>query len=164
MQYLREVPNSIRFLDERVKELAYKILAIDTLNGWLDGLLIQEIMCRMPNLETKTIKNGGFKRGDSSMGSAGLIEERVDDLDSSKNEMFKIVTKLSEDVKAALDVVRIEMADISAIVNVVVRVVENLAPSWRTTRPNKVKFPEPKPFSRARDAKALENYIFDLEQ
>ena len=75
-----------------------------------------------------------------------------------------MVTELFEDVKAALDVVRVEMSDISAKVNVVVRAVENLDPARRTTRPNKVKLPEPKPFSGARDAKSLENYIFDLEQ
>ena len=78
--------------------------------------------------------------------------------------MFQMVIELSEDVKAALDVVRVEMADISARVNVTVRAVENQTPTRRTTRPNKVKLLEPKPFSGARDAKALENYIFDIEQ
>ena len=74
-----------------------------------------------------------------------------------------MVTKLSDDVKAALEVVRVEMANISVRVNVV-RAVENQTPTWRTTRPNKVKLTEPKPFSVAHDAKALKNYIFDLEQ
>ena len=97
-------------------------------------------------------------------GSTGLIEEWVDELDSSQKAMFQMVIELSEDVKAALDVVRVEMADISARVNVTVRAVENQTPTRRTTRPNKVKLLEPKPFSGARDAKALENYIFDIEQ
>ena len=44
MQYLWEVPDSIRFLDERVKELVDKTLAIDGIKGRLDGLPIQEIM------------------------------------------------------------------------------------------------------------------------
>ena len=164
MQYLREVPDSIRFLDEWVKELADKTLAVNVIKGRLDGLPIPKIVYRMENLETKTTKNGGFERGDTSTGSAGLIEERVDGLDSSQKAMFQMVTELYEDVKAALDVVRVEVADISTKVNVVVRVVENQTPTRRTTRPNKVKLPEPKPFFGARDAKALENYIFDLEQ
>ena len=50
MQYLQEVLDSIRYLDERVKELADKTLAIDTIMGQLDGLPIQEIMYRMDNL------------------------------------------------------------------------------------------------------------------
>ena len=127
MQYLWEVPNSIRFLDERVKELADKTLAVDTIKGRLDELPIQEIMYRMENLEIKTTKNGGFERGDSSTGSTGLIEERVDGLDSSQKAMFQMVIELSEDVKVALDVVRVEMADISARVNVAVRTVENFS-------------------------------------
>ena len=75
-----------------------------------------------------------------------------------------MVTKLSDNVKAAVDVARVEMADISTRVNVVVRAVENQTPTRKTTRPNKVKLPEPKPFFGTRDAKALENYIFDLKQ
>ena len=74
-----------------------------------------------------------------------------------------MVIEQFEDVKVALDVVKVEMADISARVNVAVRAVDNQAPTQRTMRPNKVKLLEPKPFSRARDAKAQENYIFDLE-
>ena len=88
IRYLWEVPDSIRFLDERAKELADKSLTIDTIKGWLDGLPIQEIMYRMENLETKTTKNGGFERGDNSIGFACFIEERVDDLDNSQKVMF----------------------------------------------------------------------------
>ena len=117
----------------------------------------------MKKLETKTTKNGGFERVDSSTGSACLIEEQVDGLGRSQKTTFQMVTKLSEDVKATLDVVRVEMADISTRVNVVVKAVENQAPTRRTTRPNKVNLPEPKLFFGAQDAKALENYIFDLE-
>ena len=40
-----------------------------------------------------------------------------------------MVTELSEDVKAALDVVRVEMADVSARVNIAIKAVENLAPT-----------------------------------
>ena len=61
MQYLLEVPDSIRFLDERVKELADKTLAVDAIKGRLDELPIQEIMYQMDNLETKTTKNDGFE-------------------------------------------------------------------------------------------------------
>ena len=47
--------------------------------------------------------------------------------------MFQMVAELSDDVRANLDVVRVEMADISARVNVVVRAVENQTPTRRTT-------------------------------
>ena len=81
---------------------------------------------------------------------------------NSQKVMFQMVTELSEDVKATTDIVRLEMTDISAIVNFVVRAVENQGPTRRTTRPNKIKLPEPKPFFGARDSKALENYILTL--
>ncbi|KAA0031687.1 uncharacterized protein E5676_scaffold409G00190 [Cucumis melo var. makuwa] len=44
------------------------------------------------------------------------------------------------------------------------RAMENQAPAGGAISVSKVKIPEPKPFCGARDAKALENYIFDLEQ
>ncbi|TYK02736.1 senescence-specific cysteine protease sag39 [Cucumis melo var. makuwa] len=41
---------------------------------------------------------------------------------------------------------------------------ENQAPTARAILISRIKISEPKPFCRARDAKALENYIFYLEQ
>ncbi|KAA0048768.1 uncharacterized protein E5676_scaffold172G00590 [Cucumis melo var. makuwa] len=44
------------------------------------------------------------------------------------------------------------------------RAMENQAPTGGAISVSKVKIPEPKPFCGARDVKALENFIFDLEQ
>ncbi|KAA0057353.1 uncharacterized protein E5676_scaffold216G00080 [Cucumis melo var. makuwa] len=44
------------------------------------------------------------------------------------------------------------------------RAMTNQAPAGGAIPVSRVKIPEPKPFYGARDAKALENYIFDLEQ
>ncbi|KAA0046932.1 senescence-specific cysteine protease sag39 [Cucumis melo var. makuwa] len=44
------------------------------------------------------------------------------------------------------------------------RAMVNQAPAGGSIPVSRVKIPEPKPFCGARDAKALENYIFDLEQ
>ncbi|KAA0066691.1 senescence-specific cysteine protease sag39 [Cucumis melo var. makuwa] len=44
------------------------------------------------------------------------------------------------------------------------RVIANQAPTGGAIPVSRVKIPEPKPFCGARDAKALENYIFDLKQ
>ncbi|KAA0039569.1 senescence-specific cysteine protease sag39 [Cucumis melo var. makuwa] len=42
--------------------------------------------------------------------------------------------------------------------------IANQAPAGGAISVSKVKILEPKPFCGARDAKALENYIFDLEE
>ncbi|KAA0053474.1 uncharacterized protein E6C27_scaffold190G00220 [Cucumis melo var. makuwa] len=44
------------------------------------------------------------------------------------------------------------------------RAMENQAPAGGAISVSRMKIPEPKPFCGSRDTKALENYIFDLEQ
>ncbi|KAA0065559.1 uncharacterized protein E5676_scaffold1212G00220 [Cucumis melo var. makuwa] len=44
------------------------------------------------------------------------------------------------------------------------RAIANQSPTGGAIPVSRVKIPEPKPFCGARDAKALENYIFDLDQ
>ena len=86
-------------------------------------------MYRMENLETKTTKTDGFERGDNSTSSTLLAWLRSE---SWLRQLPKVDVsdghELSEDVKD-LDLVRVEMVDISARVNVVVRAVENQEPT-----------------------------------
>ena len=93
----------------------------------------------------KNHKDWCFRAGRQLNKLCCLIEEQVDGLDSSQKVLFHMVTKLSEDVKATLDVVKTEMEDISARVNLAIRAVENQTPIGRTTRPNKVKVSKPIP-------------------
>ncbi|KAA0040334.1 uncharacterized protein E5676_scaffold142G004340 [Cucumis melo var. makuwa] len=138
MLYLVEVPDSIRYLESRLDEISKKTNMIDAVAGRVEGFLIQELMARVNSLETNINigRTVKYERGDSSTGSVVHIEERVQELDSSQKTLLEMINGMSEDFRATLDVVRNEIADI----------------------------PEPKPFCGARDAKALENYIFDLEQ
>ncbi|KAA0043569.1 senescence-specific cysteine protease sag39 [Cucumis melo var. makuwa] len=71
---------------------------------------------------------------------------------------------MSEDFRATLDVVRNEIADVNTRLSLTMRAMANQVPVGGTVPVTKVKVPEPKPFYGVRDAKALENFIFDLEQ
>ncbi|KAA0063481.1 uncharacterized protein E5676_scaffold668G00010 [Cucumis melo var. makuwa] len=103
-------------------------------------------------------------RGDSSSGFAAHMEERVNELDSSQKTLLEMINGMSEDFRVTLDVVRNEIADVNVRLNLTMRAVANQAPAGGAISVSKVKIPEPKSFCGARDAKALENYIFDLEQ
>jgi len=164
MLYLREVPDALRFLETRVQEISEKADGIDAVAGRLDGMPVKELMLRVETLETKAARPSSFERGDSSSNSVAHMEERVEELDSSQKAIIQMVTDLSEDFRAALDVVRTEIADVSTRVNLTMRAVGNQAPAGGVVQLNRVKIPEPKPFCGARDAKALENFIFDMEQ
>ncbi|KAA0051406.1 uncharacterized protein E6C27_scaffold55G001490 [Cucumis melo var. makuwa] len=69
-----------------------------------------------------------------------------------------------KDFRATLDVVRNEIADVNTRLNLTMRATANQVSVGGAVPVTKGKVPEPKPFCELRDAKALENFIFDLEQ
>ncbi|TYK18538.1 polyprotein [Cucumis melo var. makuwa] len=71
---------------------------------------------------------------------------------------------MSKDFRATLDVVRNEIVDVNARLNLTMRAIANQALTGGTILVSTVKISEPKSFCGERDAKTLENYIFDLEQ
>ncbi|KAA0061814.1 Asp_protease_2 domain-containing protein [Cucumis melo var. makuwa] len=75
-----------------------------------------------------------------------------------------MINGMSEDFRVTLNVVRNEIADVNARLNLTMRAMANQAPAEGAILVSRVKIPKPKPFCGARDANALENYIFDLEQ
>ncbi|KAA0034901.1 uncharacterized protein E6C27_scaffold103G00290 [Cucumis melo var. makuwa] len=139
MLYLAKVSNSIRYLEYRLEEIYEKVGIIDAVAGRVEGLPIQELLARVDTLEANTNvrRTVNYERGDSLSGFITHMEERVSELDSSQKTLLEMINDMSEDFRATLDV-RNEIAD--------------------------VKVPELRPFCRVRDAKALENFIFDLEQ
>ncbi|KAA0050163.1 uncharacterized protein E6C27_scaffold675G001960 [Cucumis melo var. makuwa] len=166
MLYLVEVPDSIRYLESRLDEISEKTDAIDAVAGCVEALLIQELLARVDTLETNISirRTVNYERGDSSSGFVTHMEERVSELDSSQKTLLEMINGMSEDFKVTLDVVRNEIADVNARLNLTMRTMANQAPAGGAISVSKVKIPEPKTFCGTRDAKALENYIFDLKQ
>ncbi|KAA0046219.1 uncharacterized protein E6C27_scaffold284G00070 [Cucumis melo var. makuwa] len=164
MLYLVKVPDSIRFLESRLEEIAEKTDMIDAVAGRVEGLPIQELLARVDTLEGIVGRTGSHERGDSSTGSVAHIEERVQELDSSQKTLLEMINGMLEDFRATLDVFRNEIANVNARLSLTIRAMANQAPAGGVIPVSRVNIPEPKPFCGARDAKALENYIFDLEQ
>jgi len=95
MLYLIEVPDSVRFLEYRLDEIAAKADTIDAVAGRLDGMPVQELMMRVETLEDKVTRPCGFERGDSLSGSVAHMEERVENLDN----ILKKAQRISKCVK-----------------------------------------------------------------
>ncbi|TYJ96946.1 uncharacterized protein E5676_scaffold220G00560 [Cucumis melo var. makuwa] len=129
----------------------------------VEGLLIQELLARVDTLEGNVGRTGSHERRDSSTGSVH-IEERVQELDSSKKKLLEMINGMWDDFRATLDVVRSEIADMNARLELTMRAMANQVPARGAILVSRAKIAEPKPFCRVRDTKALENYIFDLEQ
>ncbi|TYK27683.1 uncharacterized protein E5676_scaffold225G00120 [Cucumis melo var. makuwa] len=166
MLYLVEVPVSIRYLESRLDEIFAKIDMIDAVAGRVEGLPIQELLARVDTLKenTNVRRTVNYERGDSSSGFAVHMEERVSELDSSQKTLLEMINGMSEDFRVTLDVVRNEIADVNTRLSLTMRAMANQVPVGGAVPVTKVKVPEPKPFCGVRDANALENFTFDLEQ
>ncbi|KAA0060490.1 uncharacterized protein E6C27_scaffold22G003260 [Cucumis melo var. makuwa] len=166
MLYLVEVPDSIRYLESRVDEISEKANMIDAVAGRVEGLPIQELLARVDALEenTNARRTINYERGKRSSGFAAHMEERVGELDNAQKTLLEMINDMSEDFRVTLDVVRNEIADVNARLSLTMRAMASQAPAGGAISVSKVKVPEPKPFCGVRDAKALENYIFDPEQ
>ncbi|KAA0036510.1 uncharacterized protein E6C27_scaffold17875G00010 [Cucumis melo var. makuwa] len=136
MLYLVEVPDSIRYLESRVDEISEKANMIDAVAGRVEGLPIQELLARVDALEenTNARRTINYERGESSSGFGAHMEERVGEIDNAQKTLLEMINGMSEDFRVTLDVVRNEIADVNARLSLTI------------------------------DAKALQNYIFDLEQ
>ncbi|KAA0061261.1 senescence-specific cysteine protease sag39 [Cucumis melo var. makuwa] len=141
MLYLVEVPNSVRFLESHLEEIFEKVDMINAVVGRPNGLLIQD-----------------------SSGSVAHIKEHVNELDNSQKIHLEMINDMLEDFRATLDIVRNEIEDVNTRLSLLMRGMANQAPVGGAIPVSGVNILKLKPFCKARDAKALENFIFDLEK
>lgn len=135
------------------------------MHNWLPQRITHNwIVGKSWHFRGKTTKIENYEHGDNLMGSVAHIEEHVAELDSSQKTILEMINGMSEDFRAALNVITNEIADVSARVNLTMRAMASHAPTIGTIQVNRIKIPESKPFWGARDAKYLENFIFDLKQ
>ena len=149
MLYLVEVPKSIHFLESRLEEISEKANAINAVIGCFNELPIQALT---------RIGNFTYEHEDSSTGFVFHTEERFVELDSCQKTILEMINDISKDFLAILDVIKNEFAE----VNLTMRAVTNQAPIEGAIPISRIKISEPKPLCGAKDAKAWENFIFDL--
>ncbi|KAA0040304.1 uncharacterized protein E5676_scaffold142G004680 [Cucumis melo var. makuwa] len=125
MLYLAEVPDSIRFLESRLKEITEKTDIIDAVAGSVEGLPIQELLVRVDTLEGNVGRTVNYEYRDSSSGFVDHMEECVDELDSSQKTLLEMISGMSEDFRDTLNVVRNEIADVNARLNLTMRAIVN---------------------------------------
>ncbi|KAA0058303.1 uncharacterized protein E6C27_scaffold274G006370 [Cucumis melo var. makuwa] len=164
MLHLVEVPDSIRYLESRLEEIFDETDTIDAVTGRVEGLPIQELLARVDTLEANVGRTVNYEYGDSSLGFVAHMEGRVNELDGSQKTLLEMINGMSEDFRATLDAVRNEIADVNTRLSLTMQAMTNHVSVGGVVPVTKVKVPKPKPFCGVRDAKALENFIFDLEQ
>lgn len=130
MLYLIKVPDRVRFLESQLKEVFDKVDEIDAVVGRVDGMPVKEFMARVETLEANATRLGSFKRGNNLMSSTNPIEEHVTALDSSQKAIIQTVNELLEDTRTVVDVIKTEITNVSARVNITNKSGGKPSPSW----------------------------------
>ena len=143
---MSEVLDGMGLLESHMTEIAAKVDRIDEMAGHLEEMPVRELMSSVEALEDKATTSGGFEHRNSSTGSVARMEERIEGLDDAQQAIVKMVSNLSEDLRATLVVVRAEVADLSAKLNLTMRAVGYQTPAWGVVQFNKINVLKPKLF------------------
>ena len=87
---------------------------IDETIAYLGTMSIRKLMVRVETLEYKTTTVGSFPHEDSSLGSVFQMKEHIKGLDNAQEtiiQMVQMVSKMYEDLSAALRVVSSRTAE-----------------------------------------------------
>ncbi|XP_022972954.1 uncharacterized protein LOC111471473 [Cucurbita maxima] len=164
MLLLKEVPDTLRFLEARVTELSEKVVGIDAMGNRLDGLPIAELMFRVTSLEERVAPTSSPKPSGSPDSSVAHKEGRGEEFDVLQNTMMSLFNGLADEFRTTIDDIQERMASMGTRIEVTMKAVENVTAGQANTGSNKLRFPDPRAFKENRDAKELENFIFDVEQ
>ena len=91
MLFLKEVPNTIRFLEARVTKLNGKVVEIDAMGNRLDELPIIELMFRVASLEERVTPTSSSRPAGSPDSSVAHKEGRGEEFDELQNTMMKFI-------------------------------------------------------------------------
>ena len=164
MLFFKEVPDSICFLEARVTKLNGKVVEIDAMGNRLDGLPIAELMFRVTTLEERVAPTSSPRPYGSPDSFVAHKEGRGEKFDVLQNTMMSLFNGLANESRTTIDDIQEKMSVMSTQIEVTMKVVENVTDGQTNTGSNKLKFLDPRPFKGNRDAKELENFIFDVEQ
>ena len=158
---MSEIPDEMGLLESRMNEMSAKSDRFNEKARHLETMSILELMTRVEALEDKATRASIFERGDFSTGSVARMEEYVEGLYNAQLAIVQMVSDLSEDFRESLRMARAKVADLDTRLNLTMRAVGDETPTGGVARFKKIKVPEPKPSCGVRDAKALENFIFN---
>ena len=129
----------------------------------MDGLPIKELMFQMDSLEERVAPTSNSRPAGSPNSSIAYKEGHSEEFDELQNTMMKLFNGLADEFKITIDAVQEKMVEMNTRIGVTMKAVENVTSGQTQTRPNKLKFRDPRAFKENRDAKEL-NFIFDVEQ
>ena len=126
MLFLKEVPDTLRFLEAWVTELSGKVIEIDAMGNCLDGLLNPEMMFRVTLLEERVAPTSSPKPSRSLDSSVAHKEGRGEEFDVLQNTMMSLFNGLAYEFRTTIDDIQERMASMSTRIEVTMKAVENV--------------------------------------
>ena len=83
------------------------------------------MLARVDTLEGNIRRTVNYEYGDNSSAFVAHMAERVNEPDSSHKTLLEMTNDMSEDFCATLNVIRNEIADVNARLNLTVRAIAN---------------------------------------
>ena len=145
MLFLKEVPDTVRFLEAQVTELNGKVVEIDAMGNRLDGLPIKELMFRVASLEERVSPTSSTRPASSPDSSVAHKEGRGEEFDELQNTMIKLFNGLADEFRTTIDAIQEKMAEMNTRIGVTMKAVENVTAGQTHTGSNKLKFLDPRP-------------------
>ena len=112
-----------------MNDISVKGDKIGKMAGRLEAMPIRELMIRDETLEDKDTTVVGFEKRDCSMDSIARMKDGVESLYNAQKVIVQLVLEMFEDLRAAFGVVKIEVADLSAKLNLPMRARGNQTPT-----------------------------------
>ena len=121
MLFLKEVPDTVRFLEAQMTELNGKVVEIDTMGNRLDGLPIKELMFRVASLEERVTPTSSSRPAGSPDSSIAHKEGRGEEFDELQNTMLKLFNGLADKFRATIDAIPEKIADMNTRIGVTMK-------------------------------------------
>ena len=126
MLFLKEVPDTLRFLEARVIELSGKVVEIYAMDNRLDGLPIAELMYRVTSLEERVAPTSSPKPSGSPDSSVAHKEGRGEEFDVLQNTMMSLFNGLADEFRTTIDDIQEKMASMSTRIEVIMKAMEGV--------------------------------------
>ncbi|KAJ7949948.1 Retrotransposon protein, putative, Ty3-gypsy subclass [Quillaja saponaria] len=157
------------WIDSQLGELAGVSDSMIDIQASLKEFDIPGLIERVTTLEGLVSRVRALERNKNVQGTgdnAAELEERVSSIDQSQAQLEGAVHTMRGEILEDMAIMKDELGELNTKVNITMRAVgnDNHNPYAEGVGQRRMKVPEPRAFGGARDAKELENFLFDMEQ
>ncbi|KAJ7982631.1 Retrotransposon protein, putative, Ty3-gypsy subclass [Quillaja saponaria] len=157
------------WIDSQLGELAGVSDSMIDIRASLKEFDIPGLIERVTTLEGLVSRVRALERNKNVQGTgdnAAELEERVSSIDQSQAQLEGAVHTMRGEILEDMAIMKDELGELNTKVNITMRAVgnDNHNPYAEGVGQRRMKVPEPRAFGGARDAKELENFLFDMEQ